>query len=461
MRPSNARPRARITSPPAETYKAAGILDAAGFSSAYRKLLEAYQLQREPITVNFRELVPLSAGADRASHLVHSYPAKLLVGIPAFFANCEQLSRPGDLVLDPFCGTGTVLLEALLAGRSAGGSDSNPLARLIAKVKVTPLDPRAAIKALSFLRHPRKKYDVTKFSAVVEVDRWYARGTATALGRLLTQIKCLGDQDIQDFFIICFSACLKRLSFADPRLSVPVRLKDEHSRPAPSEAAVRNAFFKVAEANIARMKKLDFPKTAKFIGIREDARVLDKPFAGANAPQASLLITSPPYLSAQKYIRSCTLSLGWLGLAPKNKLRNLEDLCIGREHLSSADRTQKTQELPDGIRAAIDEISLRNPARGAIANAYFVEMRAALGAAIAALRDGGHLVLVMGNNTVCGKPFRTSDHVASTIKSMGMKQELELIDHIKSRGLMTKRNVTAGMITQEHIHVFSKTGRAA
>jgi len=424
-------------------------------------LLETYQLRTEPIEVNFRELVPLAAGADRASHLVHSYPAKLLVGIPAFFANCEQLSRPGDLVLDPFCGTGTVLLEALLAGRSAGGSDSNPLARLIAKVKVTPLDSRTAIRALNFLRHPRKKYDVTKFSAVVEVDRWYDRGTATALGRLLTQIKCLRDQDIQDFFIVCFSACVKRLSFADPRLSVPVRLKDEGNWRAPSEVAVRETFFKVAEINIARLSKLEIPKTAEFIGVREDARVLDKPFAGTNAAQASLLITSPPYLSAQKYIRSCTLSLGWLGLAPENKLRNLENQCIGREHLSLTDRTQKTQDLPDGTRVAIDEISRRNPVRGAIANAYFVEMRAALGTAIACLREGGHLVLVMGNNTVCGKPFRTSEHVASLIKAMGMKQELELIDYIKSRGLMTKRNVTAGIITQEHIHVFSKTSRAA
>lgn len=461
MRPSNARARPPIVSPPTKRSKAVEELDSIAFSSAYQKLLECYQSRGEPIEVNFRELVPLPAGADRASHLIHSYPAKLLLGIPAFFARCDQLSKPGDLILDPFCGTGTVLLEALLAGRSAGGADSNPLARLIAKVKVTPLHSGAVTRALSFLRHPRKKYEATKFSAVVEVDRWYARGTATALGRLLTQIECLSDRDIRDFFLVCFSACLKRFSFADPRLSVPVRLKDEDSRPTPSEAMVRQTFFKVAEANIARLGKLEIPEKAEFIGIREDARVLDKPSVGGNAQQASLLITSPPYLSAQKYIRSCTLSLGWLGLAPENKLRNLEDRCIGREHLSPADRVHTTQDLPDDTRVAIDEISLRNPARGAIANAYFVEMRAALGAAVASLREGGRLVLVMGNNTVCGMPFHTSAHVAGMLKSMGMKQELELIDHIKSRGLMTKRNVTAGMITQEHIHVFSKGRRAA
>lgn len=461
MRRSNIEQSLLVLSALPKASKALGSLDAAGFSSTYRKLVEEYQLRGKPIEVNFREIVPLPAGADRASHLVHSYPAKLLVGIPAFFANCDQLSEPGDLVLDPFCGTGTVLLEALLAGRSAGGSDSNPLARLIAKVKVTPLSSQATKRALTFLRHPRKKYEAARFTTVVDVDRWYARRTAIALGRLLTQIECIGDQDIRDFFIVCFSACLKRLSFADPRLSVPVRLKEEASRPAPSESSVRKTFFKVAEANMARIGQLDIPKAAKFIGIREDARVLDKPLAGIDAPKAKLLITSPPYLSAQKYIRSCTLSLGWLGLAPDDRLRSLEEQCIGREHLSRTDRACKSQDLPAGLMVDIENIALQNPSRAAITNTYFVEMRSALRAAVASLREDGHLVMVMGNNTVCGKPFHTSNHIADMLKSMGMKQELELVDHIKSRGLMTKRNVTAGMITQEHIHVFSKASRAA
>jgi hypothetical protein len=435
-------------------------MDSHAFADTYDALVEAYSKDQVPIEVNFRRLVPIAAGADRSTHLIHSYPAKLLVGIPAFFVNCEQLSMPGSVVLDPFCGTGTVLLEALLAGRVAGGADSNPLARLIAKVKLTPLDARRVRAVWTSLSKPRKKYLPVPFAPVVDVQRWYAPRTAQALGRLLAQIEHIRDDDLRDFFTVCFSACVKRLSFSDPRLSVPVRLKNVKVADGPSEMSVRATFNKVVEANRVRISRLIIPNTGKFIGVSDDARTLTAGVTGHPKRMADLVVTSPPYLSAQKYIRSSSLSLGWLGLAPGNRLRTLESNCIGREHLSVGDRELVPTTLSTEGRGAIAAVRAKNPERAAIASAYFAEMSEALLNTIANLRVGGHLVLVMANNTVCGETFRTSDYVAEMARSMGLSQELELVDHIRSRGLMTKRNATAGLISREHIHVFRKKGAA-
>ena len=75
---------------------------------------------------------------DRATHWIHWYPAKMFHRIPAeilgSFAG-ERLT-----VLDPYCGSGTVLLEAALQGHRAVGADVNPLARLISTVKTRRLD---------------------------------------------------------------------------------------------------------------------------------------------------------------------------------------------------------------------------------------------------------------------------------------------------------------------------------
>lgn len=431
------------------------------FAESYEALVETYRARGAPIEVNFRELVQIPAGADRATHLIHSYPAKLVIGIPVFFANCRALSQPGDLVLDPFCGTGTVLLEALLAGRRAGGADANPLARLIATVKVTPLNLRRAKAVLAGLRRPRKRYEPHPFAPVVDVERWYAPRTARALGRLLAQIRNIEDDSTRDFFLVCFSACVKRLSFADPRLSVPVRLRDTQATSGASETTVRQLFDKTAEANLARIAQLQVPASGGFVGLKDDARTLHTANADGQVGSANLIITSPPYLSAQKYVRASTLSLGWLGLAPENRLRTLEDMSIGREHLNAEDRRRAASTLPIGAHTDIEAIHAKNPHRAAITSTYLSEMSVALSAAVACLRPGGHLVLVMGNNTVCGQPFHTSDHVASILRTLGMTQELELVDHIRSRGLMTKRNSTAGVITQEHIHVFKKLDGAA
>src|SRR5690606_14881063 len=59
------------------------------FDDALSALRREYVESGEAVTVNFRELVPVPPGGDRATHLVHAYPAKLLANIPLFFANCS------------------------------------------------------------------------------------------------------------------------------------------------------------------------------------------------------------------------------------------------------------------------------------------------------------------------------------------------------------------------------------
>src|SRR5438046_1571120 len=97
-----------------------------------RGFIKSYSRSHAPIEVNFRELVNwIPYSSERATHLIHSYPAKLLLHIPHFFLMNEVLSGEDDLIFDPFSGSGTVLLESLLAGRNAYGIDANPLACLI------------------------------------------------------------------------------------------------------------------------------------------------------------------------------------------------------------------------------------------------------------------------------------------------------------------------------------------
>ncbi len=83
-------------------------------------------------------------------------------------------------------------------------------------------------------------------------------------------------------------------------------------------------------------------------------------------------------------------------------------------------------------------------------------MRDAFSSAIARLLPSGHLVLVIGDNQICRRPFPTIKYVSFIIQQLGLELEMELIDNIRSRGLMTKRNKTAGIIDREHIFIFRK-----
>src|SRR5712691_9474135 len=70
----------------------------------------------------------------------------------AFVENwVEKLTRPGDVVLDPFCGRGTAPFQALLMGRRAVGTDVNPVAYCVTRAKTSAPQPSQIRRRLTLL----------------------------------------------------------------------------------------------------------------------------------------------------------------------------------------------------------------------------------------------------------------------------------------------------------------------
>jgi DNA methylase len=90
---------------------------------------------------------------QRAAHSLHeiSYRACFKPQLPRFFI--ERLTRPGDIVYDPFMGRGTTLVEAALIGRRPFGCDVNPLSAVLCEPRLRPpslVDVRRALAAVDF-----------------------------------------------------------------------------------------------------------------------------------------------------------------------------------------------------------------------------------------------------------------------------------------------------------------------
>jgi DNA modification methylase len=170
-----------------------------------------------------------------------------------------------------------------------------------------------------------------------------------------------------------------------------------------------------------------------------------------------LTITSPPYGSAQKYVRASSLSLNWLSLCDPNQLADLEGRSIGREHLSV--KRGLTGEAFNGssrFKHLLEEVHQRNPSRSLITETYLKEMAAALAELYRVTAVGGHAVIVIGNNTVTGLRLENDNYIAEVMQGLGFDLELALADRIHSRGLMTVRNKSAGLISGETILMFKK-----
>ena len=101
------------------------------------------------------------ADTKRLTHGIHPYPAMMIPQVAARLIS--RYGAAGDVLFDPYCGTGTSLLEAKLAGMDAVGTDLNPLARLIASVKTTAI-PGPPSPTGSFLVSPINGWDFTKLA---------------------------------------------------------------------------------------------------------------------------------------------------------------------------------------------------------------------------------------------------------------------------------------------------------
>lgn len=434
--------------------------------------VQKYSETDMPIPISFRDLFSKMNRSDRYTHLIHTYPAKLLAHIPYFFLNNTYFSKEGDTVLDPFCGTGTVLLEANLAGRNALGADANPLARMIASVKTKRLNDDRLNAILKTLIHRAKLFRNVEYPNVVNRDFWFSASTQFQLAKIRRAINELPNDEYKAFFEVCFSNCIKKVSYADPRIAVPVKLNPDRFEKGSEQykkiknriselksVDVLNKFKTICSDNIARVNKLSCisSKISSKI-ISENAQTLTAAIGNSallNDSSIDMILTSPPYAGAQKYIRSSSLNLGWLGLTETEDLKSLDKRSIGRENYLSTE----IKEIKTGINSAdmlLKKLFPLNKQRAYIVGNYLLEIKVALDESIRVLKNGGYFIIVIGNNKVCNCEFNTQEYLTEYVEGKGLELQFKLIDDIKSYGLMTKRNKTADIISREWILVFKK-----
>lgn len=435
-------------------------------SSALESLVGRYSEIKEAIPVSFREMVPWIKG-ERANHYLHSYPAKLLPQIAHFFLAADAWLRKDAVVLDPFSGSGTVALEALLSGRTAYWADVNPLARLVTQVKTTSLSENTVREAYLEAVRRFERTHTAPIPDVVNIALWFETETILPLARLKRAIEGEDRVDVRNFLLISFSTLVRTCSCADPRFSVPVRSKEGILPPGKKvtdKSQVLDLFVKQVESNIGRLRSFNnlHSSLPSSYCVGDNARKLLSPSSDPShrevlrANSVDLVLTSPPYAGAQKYIRSSSLNIGWLDLAAAHDLKQLEGESIGREHFPKKISSELIKTGMESADQFIEHVFKINSTRAAIISHYLLEMRVVINELFRVLKPSGTLILVVGNNQVCGMQFATAQHLADIAREQGFIMQLELVDAIKGRSLMTKRRASSGVITKEWIMLLQK-----
>jgi DNA modification methylase len=257
-------------------------------------------LDPDPLHVFFANIA--EARDKRSStHGLHPYPAKFIPHIPRSLIT--ELSTPGQVVLDPMCGSGTTLVEASLAARPSIGLDLNPVAALASRAKTTVLSDVDAIE-LERLERILEGGVMPKVPAPEFKNRghWFDDHVVEDLAGALALIRSAASEPARVTALCALSSIVVAVSRQAGETRWVARDKGVKS----GEVAKKLR----AKLGSARRRLQEYAKDARCSAsvVRADARRL--PIVDRSV---DLVVTSPPYANSHDYYLYNKLRLFWLG----------------------------------------------------------------------------------------------------------------------------------------------------
>lgn len=437
---------------------------------------------------NIASLVPFGEDAPLPNkrclrygpHGVHEYRGKFFPQLVKALINIAKPPRKG-VISDPMCGSGTTIVEAVLAGHRAFGMDYNPLSVLIAHTKcaVLSITPEDLITSYSMVRDRllsrsmrMRKRDLRYFNSLPEVDqsylrKWFSEQVLLDLDEIMKLLNSLGASPMSDLMRLSLSNILRTVSWQkedDLRVRREIRLDadidplKEFLEEMGHSVRTILAFLYQNQENLGSFN------------IREgDAREVDKVW---KAKSVDVVITSPPYATALPYLDTDRLSLIYLKLSSRPQHRQKEFGMIGNREITKKwrktywERFQAEKNiLPKNVSTLIKKIDTLNLGSDAgfrrhnlpsLLAKYFFDMRFVFTGIAQILKSGATAYIVVGNNhTIAGGEtveIRTAELLGEIAETIGLKP----IEHIPMEMLLSRDIFKKNAIPSETILSFRR-----
>ena len=398
-----------------------------------------------------RRFLFISRDQRSYTHGIHKYPAKFFPELPRWII--QRYSQAGDLILDPFMGSGTTNLEALLLERPSVGVDIDPFSRMLARVKTSPLnidDLSAVREQLAALLND---FDADKNDDEIPQfpyrDKWFRPYVLKELAFIKGCIHQLDyDQTMRDFLMIVFSSIIRRVSQADNNCTRTVIRQKLNKQVAPNYSF--QLFLRRLDKNIQGMADLANTGKSTSVEIPTEASATDLSLYPADT--FDLALTSPPYLNAVDYPRTHQLELYWLGFV-NGSLRDLKSEHVGTEVVSAKEYKSLHLTGIGSADAVIRSIYDAEPRRAYIAYKFIQDMTLNLREVHRVLKRGGRYVVVIGSNLVRGHVFESWRYLQDAAPRLGYKIDTWFVSEIINHFIIVPR---AERIEDDYVLVLEK-----
>ncbi len=403
------------------------------------------------------------ASTRELTHCYHDYPARM---IPQVAGKLLDLFAPtAKLLFDPYCGSGTSLVESSIRGINAVGTDLNPLARLIAQAKTA----RPKLEFLhryidEFNRYAlNRKNRWVKESNIIEgipnLEFWFKPAVIEKLLQIKAFIHQIEDQDTALFFKVAFSETVRESSNTRNHEFKLYRYDEE--KLASHNPDVEGIMLEKIQRNLrgyvkykAILENLNNPPMTKVYGFNS---VIEIPQNCLLSDSVDIVVTSPPYGDSGTtvaYGQYSRLSAAWLDLEEPHK--------IDRKLMGG----QSLREIPTfpspSLNQAIRQIQQTDEKRARQVAAFYQDLLLSIAHVARVIRVGGYACYVVGNRKVKGVVLPTDKAIQNFFEENGFTHVHTYARQIPNKRMPSKNSPTniAGKLddtmTKEYIVVMKR-----
>lgn len=379
------------------------------------------------------------------THNYYTYPAKFIPQLVSRLIN--TYTNKYDIVVDPFMGSGTAIVESLINNRYAFGVDINEIAYLISKVKTTPIDIKLLDKEYNILLS--KFMDNKNLNDLIEkskniipnnerIDYWFKPKQKQDLSIILYCISEIYNIDIRDFYLVAFAQILKTASIWLQKSIKPTRDFNKKDKD------VYSLFLTQSKKMIKRhnlynltIDKKIFENINKYRNIIcGDSRTL--PFENE---QSDFIVTSPPYVTSYEYADLHQLPSLWFGY-----LNNLNDF---RKKFIGSGCKRETEDINDNdLKSEIAINILKNfkykSKKYAEIKNYYLDMLESFIQMKRILKPKGKAAIVIGNTQFKNIDILNAEVFCEQMNNIGFKTYSIIHREIPSKMLPSTRDSITG-----------------
>lgn len=392
--------------------------------------------------------ISLSERTNAYTHGLHRFPAKYVPQVPRWAI--ESLASPGTVILDPFMGSGTTLVEASMAPVTAIGIDRDQLAELISGAKVYPPTATRLADIWAVLKRawrPARRAGLkAPMPDVQNFGHWFSDSAWAELQGCLDAIDSLSISGVErNFLLVLFSSILRRVSNADDQSQKTYVSHTYPKTPPP----VRQAFELVVDQALMRANEFHAGRDS-----RSESEIL----TGGDAKEMNLdnssidvVVTSPPYLDSVDYMYNFMLEYFWLG----PRLGIPDRATFNRERRAGIGSKSPVDDapLPASVADLLDIEQVRTGRRRSVAG-YMHDMDRHFAEAARVLREDGYYVMVVGNSQSGAHSIPVHDCLVRLAAGHGLHLEHAFGYRIRRHYMKFPRKGRGGIILIDWILVF-------